>query len=318
MLEGSRCLVAGATGFIGSHFAEQLLARGARVRATRRRQAPRFDHPALEWVDVDLRDEADCAKAVEGIDHVFVCAAETSGAAVIRATPLAHVTPNVVMNARLLEAAHRAGVRKLLFLSSCAAYPATGERPTREEDMFAGEPEDVYYAVAWMKRYAEILCRTYAEHLPRAMDTVVIRPSNVYGPRDDFEPATSHMTAALVRKVVERQDPLEVWGTGQDLRDLIYVDDLVAGALTVFERSGRHTAVNLASGETSSVLGVLEALVEIDGYEGARIVTDPSKPSTTPLRLVDAGFAKREFGWEARVSLRDGLARTCAWYRATA
>ena len=172
---------------------------------------------------------AHCARAVKGMDYVFLCAAHTSGAAVIRTTPLVHITPNVLINTLMLEAAHRAKVAKFCFISSGAAYPPTADRPVREAEMFDGDPHDVYFAAGWMKRYAEILCRTYAEKIAQPMPTVVVRPSNVYGPYDKFDFAVSHVTAALIRRVVERQNPLEVWGTGEDIRDLIYVDDFIEG-----------------------------------------------------------------------------------------
>ena len=131
--------------------------------------------------------------------------------------PLVHITPNVLINTLMLEAAHRARVARFCFISSGAAYPPTADRPVREEEMFDGDPHDVYFAAGWMKRYAEILCRTYAEKIPQPMLTVVVRPSNVYGPYDKFDFAVSHVTAALIRRVVERQSPLEVWGTGEDI-----------------------------------------------------------------------------------------------------
>ena len=113
--------------------------------------------------------------------------------------------------------------------------------PVTEAEMFNGDPEEVYFPAGWMKRYAEILCRTYAEKISSPMQTVVIRPSNVYGPYDKFDFAVSHVTAALLRRVVERQSPLEVWGTGDDIRDLIHVDDFVDGVRDTLHRANhRH------------------------------------------------------------------------------
>ena len=163
--------------------------------------------PGAEVLTLDLRRPQHCARAVKGMDYVFLCAAHTSGAAVIRTTPLVHITPNVLINTLMLEAAHRAKVAKFCFISSGAAYPPTADRPVREAEMFDGDPHDVYFAAGWMKRYAEILCRTYAEKIAQPMPTVVVRPSNVYGPYDKFDFAVSHVTAALIRRVVERQNP---------------------------------------------------------------------------------------------------------------
>src|SRR4029453_10767973 len=120
--------------------------------------------------------------------------------------------PNVLINTLMLEAAHRARVARFCFISSGAAYPPTAGRPVREEEMFNGDPHEVYFAAGWMKRYAEVLCQTYAEKIPNPMPTVVVRPSNVYGPYDKFDFAVSHVTAALIPRVVQGPRPPEVWG----------------------------------------------------------------------------------------------------------
>jgi GDP-L-fucose synthase len=317
VLDGARVLVAGATGFIGSHLAQRLVAAGAKVRGAARAMEPPRRLEGVEYVRADLTRPEDCARAVDGMDVVFMCAASTAGAAVMTTTPLAQVTPNVVMNAGMLDAAYSAGVRKFVFISSSAAYPPSDDRPVVEDEMFAGEPYDVYYSVGWMKRYAEVLCRIYATKIKRPMSTVVVRPSNAYGPWDKFDFATSHVTAALVRRVIERHRPLEVWGTGRDVRDLIYIDDLVEGMLLACACDEPHVVVNIASGHGYSVREVLETLLEVDGYHDAEIRFDASKPQTIPIRLVDTARAKALLGFEARTSLREGLRRTIAWYRET-
>jgi GDP-L-fucose synthase len=313
---GKKVLVAGGSGFIGTNLALALANRNARLRLTVHQkplQAPIAD---AEVAVLDLRRPEHCAQAVEGMDYVFLCAAHTSGAAVIRTTPLVHITPNVLINALMLEAAHRAKVAKFCFISSGAAYPPTGDRPVREAEMFDGEPHDVYFAAGWMKRYAEILCRTYAEKVPQPMPTVVVRPSNVYGPYDKFDFAVSHVTAALIRRVVERQSPLEVWGTGEDVRDLIYVDDFIEGMLAAFATDQRHLAINICSGTGHSVRQILQKILAADRYDNADVRYDPSRPSTIPVRLMDNSAARKQLGFTANTSLEEGLGRTIQWYRA--
>lgn len=314
-MEGVSVLVAGGTGFLGSHLAGRLSDIGAKVRVSVHQRGPHPRDDRIDYVTADLRRPEDCARAVDGTAHVFMCAANTSGAAVMRANPLAHVTPNVVMNAHLMEAAYNAGVRKYLFISSGAAYPPTDERAVTESEILDAEPYDAYYAVAWMKRYAEILCRTYAEKIPKTMPTVVVRPSNVYGPGDKFDFKTSHVTAALIRRVVERHDPLEVWGTGEDIRDLIYIDDFLDGLLAAHAHGADYYAVNICSGIGHSVKQILEAAIQVDGFDNARVTFDPSKPSTIPVRLMSNAKAKQDLGFEARTSLTKGLRHTIAWYR---
>jgi len=312
---GRNILVAGGAGFIGTNLALALAARGARLRLTVHDRPLQAAFPGAEVVNCDLRSAEDCARAVEGMDYVFLCAAHTSGAAVIRSTPLVHVTPNVLINTLMLEAAHRAGVGRFCFISSGAAYPPTADPPGRADQMFDGDPHDVYYAAGWMKRYAEVLCRTYAEKIARPLPTVVVRPSNVYGPYDKYDFAVSHVTAALVRRVVERQCPIEVWGTGGDVRDLIYVDDFIEGLLAAATVERPYFAVNICSGAGHSVRAILEKILGVDGYADAEIRYDPTRPSTIPVRLIDNRLAREVLGFEARTPLEEGLRRTVAWYR---
>src|SRR5882757_9801174 len=308
-------LIAGGAGFIGTNLALALAAQNARLRLTIHEKPLQASIPGAEVLALDLRRPEDCAQAVEGMDYVFLAAAHTSGAAVIRTTPLVHITPNVLINTLMLEAAHRAKVAKFCFISSGAAYPPTADRPVHEAEMFDGDPHDVYFAAGWMKRYAEILCRTYAERIAQPMPTVVVRPSNVYGPYDKFDFAVSHVTAALIRRVVERHSPLEVWGTGEDIRDLIYVDDFIAGLLAAFATDRPHLAINICSGTGYSVRQILQKILAADDYENAEIRYDPSRPSTIPVRLMDNGMARQLLGVEPPTSLEEGLRRTVQWYR---
>jgi len=315
-LEGATVLVTGGTGFIGSNLALRLAAEGCHVRSTRHTRPVLVEHPNIDYVPADLTRMDDCRRVAEGVDYVFMCAASTAGAAVMTTTPLVHVTPNVVMNAQLMQAAYDARVKKFLFISSSAAYPPTGDRPVREDEMFGGDPSDVYYAVGWMKRYAEILCRLYSQRLKPPMPTVVVRPSNAYGPLDDFEFGTSHMMAALIRRVVERHNPIEVWGTGDDVRDLIYIDDLIEGIVAAFKGTESYLAVNVASGVAHSVRDVLSAIIVVDQFTNAAVRFDRSKPSTIPMRVIDTTLAKTKLGFEPKIELRDGIRRTIDWYRA--
>jgi GDP-L-fucose synthase len=317
-LRNSRCLVAGGAGFLGHHLIRRLLDAGAQVRATLHDKPAVLDDPRIEYVTVDLRRPEDCARAMQGIDYVFMAAANTQGAAVIREKPLAHVTPNVPMNVYCMEAAHLAGVKRYLFLSSGAAYPDTGHRPAEEHEMFDADPVEVYFAVGWMKRYGELLCRTYAKQIRNPMSCVVVRPSNVYGPEDKFDFAVSHVTAALIRRVAERQKPLQVWGTGEDIRDLIYIDDFMDGLLAAFHAEEPYLEINICSGSGVSVKEILAAAIAADGFEDAQVTFDPSKPSTVPVRRLSSKLAKEKLGFEAKVGLKEGLRRTLEWYHAVA
>lgn len=314
LFRNRRVLVAGATGLIGSHLVTRLLAEGARVRATHWKREISINHPSLEALRVDLTRGEDCRKAVRDVEWVFLCAASTSGAHTIASTPMVHVTPNVLINSQMLEAAYESGVAKFMWLSSTVAYPPS-ERPMKEEQMFDGEPFEKYYFAGWTKRFTEILCRMYGEKLARRMTTVVLRPTNVYGPNDDFEFATSHVIPALIRKIVERWDPIEVWGDGAEVRDAIYVDDMVEAMVLGAQKIQNYDAINVGFGRGYSVNEILNELLDLDGYRNARIVYDRSKPTMIPIRLIDTAKAERVLGFKAKVGLREGLRRTLEWYR---
>jgi GDP-L-fucose synthase len=315
-ITGRKFLVTGGTGFIGGALVRRLIDMGASVRATHFTRAPPIQHAALEWLRADLREEVSCQEATNGIDCVLHCAAVTSGAADITSSPLMHVTPNVVLNARIMEAAYRAGVKRFVFISSAAAYPPRGTHPLAESEMFDADPADVYYPAGWMKRYAEVLCRMYAEKLRTPMAALVVRPSNVYGPGDKFEWQRSHVTAALVRRVVERHRPIVVWGTGQAIRDVIYIDDFVNGVLAALSVEAPFLAVNIGAGRGCTIAEILRTALEVDGFIDADVQFDISRPTTIKTILVDVSLARRLFAFEALTPLATGLRKTAEWLRA--
>lgn len=315
MFKGKNVLVAGGTGFIGINLINRMLSLGANVRATIHRKAPVIVDERIDYVTCDLLSMEDCKKVVAGMDYVFMCAANTSGAAVIAATPLVHVTPNIIMNAQIMEAAYFAKVKKFVFLSSNAAYPPSDDRLVKEEEMFDADPYDIYFGVAWMKRYTEILCRMYSQKLKTTMASLVVRPSNIYGPYDDFDPATSHVMAATIRKVIERQNPLKVWGTGDDVRDLIYIDDFIDALVLAAGKINSYDPVNIGLGKGYSIKQLLEMLMEIEGCQELKIEYDSSKPSMIPIRLINVNKAEQQLGFRAQTDVREGMKKTIAWYK---
>jgi len=316
MFSGSNVLVAGGAGFVGVNLINRLLPLEVNIRATIYRREPVILDKKIEYIKCDLTEMVDCERAVDGMDHVFLCAANTSGAAVMQSTPLVHVTPNIVMNSRMLEAAYFAKVKKFVWISSCAAYPPSGDRSIAENELFDGEPYDKYYPVAWMKRYTEILCKMYSEKLADSMLTVVLRPSNIFGPYDDFNFSTSHVMAALIRKVVERLDPLEIWGTGNDIRDWIYIEDFIDAMMLATEKIESYTPINIASGEGYSIKEILQLILEIDGHNNANVQFNTSKPTMISSRLVDTSKAKAVLGFRPKIGLREGIQKTINWYKA--
>lgn len=313
MFKNAKVLVTGGSGFVGVNLVKRLLSQGAQVTATLHESDAVLQDDRIRYVRVDLRKAEDCARVVAGIDYVFMCAANTSGAAVMAKTPLAHLTPNVLMNVSMLEAAYLANVKKFLFISSNTVYPLT-DFPVKESDV-TNEFYEKYFIVAWMKRFTEIVCEMYATKIAKPMKVVVVRPANIYGEHEDFDWETSHVIPALIRKVVERHDPLEVWGDGLDLKEFIYVEDFIDGMMLAMEKLDGFQPINIAVGKPLSVRDVLQHILEIDGYTNAKVVYNAAKPSMIPKRLIDTTMATEKLGFRPRFTVEEGLARTIQWYR---
>ena len=268
---------------MGSNLILALLQTGAKIRAT-------------YYIKSDLTRSQDCKRVSSDVNFVFMCAANSSGAAVIEKSPLVHVTPNVIMNALMLEAAYEAGVEKFLFVSSNTVYPPF-THPVKENEIFAGDPFEKYFPVAWMKRFGEIMCQIYSSKIKNPMKTVVIRPANTYGPFDDFAWETSHVIPALIRKVVERHNPVEVWGDGKEIKDLIYVEDLVDGMLAAMVKINRFLPI------------------KIEKANNLKIKYNKSMPTMIKKRLLSTGLAREILDFSADTSLANGLKKTINWYK---
>lgn len=313
--EGKKILVAGGAGFVGSNLVKRLLDLGANVRATLHEKPAVWNDNRVQYVKADLRLTEYCKKAVEGIDYLFMCAANTSGAAVIEKTPLVHLTPNVIMNLAIMEAAYEAGVKKFLLISSNVVYPLT-DFPVKESGV-TNEFFHKYFIAGWVKRFNELTCEMYATKIKKPMTTLVVRPANIFGEYDDFDWETSHVIPALIRKVVERHKPIEVWGDGTDIKEFIYIQDFIDGLLLVMEKLESFQPLNISAGNPYSVKEVVNILLKLDNYDDAEIVFDATKPTMIPKRMIDASLARDLIGFQAKTSLDEGLKKTIIWYKNT-
>ena len=306
-------LVAGSSGFIGTHLTKKLSELGANIIGTylNHKYTPKL--PKVKYLRADFTNYQDCLKVTKNIDYVFMVAANTSGAAVIDKTPLAHLTPNVVMNSQILAAAYENNISKFCFISSNTVYPVT-DFPVAEDDVnyqFFSK----YFIVGWMKLFSEKMNQMYAKHIKKPMKTLVIRPGNLYGPNDKFTWNESKVIAALIRKSIERQDPLSVWGDGNDLKDFLYIDDFILGLLQAFETIDDFQAINIASSIPVTIKEVLKEILEQDKNNSANIKYDSSKPTMIPKRLINTDKIREKCNWEPKFSLREGLKLTISWYK---
>ncbi len=313
MWSGKSVLVTGGSGLVGVNSIERLRNLGCSVRATYHMKAPPIVHDDVQYIQVDLQNKKDVSKAVRGMDYAFLLAASTSGAAAIASTPMIHVTPNVIINSQFLEACYVNSVKKVLWLGSSTGYPLA-DYPIMEKEMFDGDPFEKYYFVGWMKRFTEILCNMYSNKLSQKMPCIVLRPTNIYGPYDKFDPEKSHVLPALIRKVVEKQSPIEVWGDGNDERDLIYVDDMVDSMILAMEKIDHYDPINIGYGTCYTVKDILGFVCKSENYE-SEIVYDPSKPTMIPKRAVSVDKAKDLLGFVPKIDIVEGIKRTIEFYK---
>jgi GDP-L-fucose synthase len=312
LFSGKRVLVAGGSGFVGTHLTKKLHTLGASVRSTLHDKDLQQKIEGVEYLRVNLLDSEDCLAATKDIDFVFMCAANSSGAEVMEKTPLIHLTPNVVMNSQILSAAYENQIEKFCFISSNTVYPLTDFAVT--ENDVTGEFFEKYFVVGWMKRFSEIMCEMYATKIKQPMDILVVRPGNLYGPFDKFNKSESKVIAALIRRALEKQDPFEVWGDGLDLKDFLYIDDFIEGMLKAFALDKKFTTLNIASGIPITIKEVLEKILEVTGHAQAEVVFDTTKPTMIPIRLINISAISEATGWKPKVGISDGLRQTVDWY----
>jgi len=314
-LKNKKVLVAGAAGFIGTNLIRKLSDLGADITATIHLNSPQHKFENVKYIKCDLTKQEDCMKVTKEIDYVFMAAANSSGAEVIEKSPLIHLTPNVIMNTRMLEAAYANGVKEFCFISSNTVYPVS-EKPMEETDT-DGSYFSKYFVVGNMKKFSEQMCEMYSCYINNPMKTLVIRPGNIYGPFDKFGLKESKVIASLVRKAVEEKFPLEVWGDGEEIKDFIYVDDFIEGLLSAFESYESFDIYNVASGYQTTVNQIAKIIITLrnPGNQGIKHIS--GMPSMIPKRLIDISKITRITGWQPNISLEDGLQRTINWYSQT-
>ncbi|MFC1789593.1 NAD-dependent epimerase/dehydratase family protein [Patescibacteria group bacterium] len=313
MLKGNY-LITGASGSMGTTALLRLKdVPGINVRAADLKE-PRVSGDNISFVKADLKNLETCKEIVKNIDYVLMFAAILSTAPVMAKNPVSHVTSNMIINSQMLEVAYFAGVKKFLWLSSTTGYPQKDE-PLKEEDMFKGDPPDNYFSVGWMSRYTETLCRMYAAKLKNPMTTIILRPTNIYSEYESFNLEDSHVLPALIRKAVERQDPIEVWGTGEQKKDLVYADDVFDACLLALEKIDSFDTFNIGYGKEYSIKELLKTILEIDNYNDAKIIHNTSKPSTISKRLIDTTKIKKVLGFKPKTTVKEGIAKMIKWYK---
>ena len=309
----TRLLITGGTGFIGRNVAEYFAGRDDLLVTAVCHQRPMFECAGIAWLHADLTNAADVERCVADADVIIHAAAATSGSKDILSQPQIHITDNAVMNSLILRAAFEHKIQHLIFFSCMIMYPPK-DWPLVEDDFTGNDIGDAYFGAAWTKIYFEKMCEFFAR-LGKTKFTVV-RHSNIYGPHDKFDLERSHVFGATVTKVLRSTDgQVTVWGSGEEGRDLLYVDDLVGFVDAALERQIKTFGLyNVGSGKADRIRDLIEKIVAASGRD-LEIVHDLSKPTIPTNVSLDCTLAMNDFGWTPNVSLDDGIARTIAWWR---
>lgn len=307
-LEGKRVCVTGGGGFLGRVVVESLRARGcSEVFVVRKR-----DYDLVQGAEVErLYREA-------RPDVVVHLAAVVGGIGANRENPGRYFYENLMMGVQLIEGARTAGVEKFVQVGTICAYPKFTPVPFKEDDLWNGYPEETNAPYGIAKKALLVQCQAYRDQY--GMNAVYLLPVNLYGPADNFDPQTSHVIPALIKKFVDAkargESRVEVWGTGAATREFLYVDDAAEGIVLAAEHYDGRDPVNLGSGEEMSIRELASVIAAETGFDG-KIVWDASKPDGQPRRALDVTRAAELFGFRARVRFAEGLRRTIEWYRAT-
>lgn len=309
---GKNVLVTGGSGICGQTAVRRLLDEGANVRATTfTNRTLSITHPKLTVVKCDLMKMEDCVDVVKDMDIVINLVAYIKGAGGQTSSPMSLVRNNLYPTINMIEAACTEGVERFGFVGSSTMYPDVSY-PVKEIEAFDLDPSKVYTGVGWMKRYCEKMCMYY--HSISKTKFAMIRTTAIYGPHDNFNPERCHVIPDLIMRAARLENPFEIWGDGTQIRDFIYVDDLVDGLFEVIEKHPNADPINIATGEKTTVKTLSETVVNEFGYTPT-FVFNTSKPIMIPVRLVSVAKATSVLGWKSKVSLKEGIQKTVNWYK---
>lgn len=305
-LENQRILVTGGAGFLGQQVVSKLLAAGANkdlITIPRSRQH-------------DLRSLAVCEDLTKGQDIIIHLAAHVGGIGLNREKPAELFYDNLIMGTQLIHAAYEANVKKFVCVGTICAYPKFTPVPFKEDDLWNGYPEETNAPYGVAKKALLVQLQAYRQQY--GLNGIFLLPVNLYGPQDNFDPRSSHVIPALIRKVYEAKQKGEhqilVWGDGTPTREFIYSDDAAQGIVMGTQYYDEPEPVNLGTGYEISIHDLINLICKLMKFEG-EIVWQPNQPNGQPRRCLDVERAKEKFGFSAQVSFEQGLSNTIAWYQ---
>ncbi len=306
--QGKRICVTGGAGFLGSYILEKLNTRGVKPEQIFITKIEDYDLVQLE----DIRRMLAAARP----DVIIHLAAHVGGIGANREKPAEFFYDNLMMGVQLIHEAWKQNVEKFVAIGTICAYPKFTPIPFKEDDLWNGYPEETNAPYGLAKKMLLVQSQAYRHQY--GYNSIYLLPVNLYGPRDNFNPASSHVIPALIRKCIEAiesgADHIVVWGDGSPTREFIYAEDAAEGILLASERYNGSEPVNIGSGFEISIKDLAEMIVRLTGFTG-KLVWDTSKPNGQPRRCLDTTRAAEYFGFRAQISFEEGLKRTIDWYR---
>ncbi len=308
-LTDKRILVTGGAGFLGGEVIEQMVAAGA--------QQDKITVPRS--ADYDLRILSNCQRVVENQDIIIHLAAHVGGIGLNREKPAELFYDNLMMGTQLIHSAYLAGVEKFVCVGTICAYPKFTPVPFREDDLWNGYPEETNAPYGIAKK--ALLVQLQAYRAQYDFNGIYLLPVNLYGPKDNFDPSSSHVIPALIRKVYEAQKrgdkKLPAWGDGSPTREFLYSTDAARGIVMATQKYDSSEPVNLGTNNEISIRNLVELICELMDFEG-EIFWETDKPNGQPRRCLDTSRAQNEFGFSALTDFKSGLKNTINWYRENA
>ncbi len=305
--EEKRICVTGGAGFLGTHLIANLRQRGAKD----------IFIPKIEQYDLVDRDAIARLLTDSNPDVIIHLAAHVGGIGANREHPAEFFYDNLMMGVQLMHQAYERGVEKFVAIGTVCAYPKFTPIPFKEDDLWIGYPEETNAPYGLAKKMLLVQSQAYRDQY--GYNSIFLLPVNLYGPGDNFNPRSSHVIPALIRKCVEakenNEDHIVVWGDGSPTREFIYVKDAAEGIALAAERYNESEPVNIGSGFEISIKDLVEKIAKMTGFEGD-LVWDTSKPNGQPRRALDVSRAKEKFGFEAKTDFDEGLQNTIDWYLA--
>lgn len=307
--KGKKILVTGGTGMIGRFLVELLIEAGGNITIASL-DDPTRAHPKAKFVRLDLTDINNCLEVCKGIDFVFHLAGIKGSPKMTKEQPASFFVPTILFNTNMMEAARRSGVERFLYTSTVGVYAPA--EVFHEDDVWKTFPSENDKFAGWAKRMGELQAEAYK--IQYGWDKIsIVRPANVYGPGDNFDPENAMVIPSLIHRALSRENPLTVWGDGSPIRDFIHAKDVALGMMLSIEK-GVNVPVNLGSGEGVTIKDLVEIIAKSVPNGPLKILWDTSKPMGDKKRLMDMTRAKKLLGFKPAMSLEQGVKETIEWY----